>query len=296
MIYIKMDTGTRLGNWMFQYAAAVSLDEEVAFLVDDMRFAERIRRCPMFKDLVCVTAPRHHDTKTYVEPSFKYRKIPFVQGEDLVIQGFFQSPRYFDVDKLRSRFAIDDELRVRLFGKYAEALSKPDVTAIHVRRGDYLRLTSQHPFVGEKYLKDAVACLPGVAHFIVISDDLAWCRKFFPRAFPEKMFYFSEGGNMLEDLYLPSLCKNNIISNSSFCWWGAWLNEHGGKRVVAPSLWFGFEYSKKGLDWSELYCKDWTVVDNGYTFLKLAHGYCNMWWRKFKLWAYPAYAMVKGGR
>ena len=71
------------------------------------------------------------------------------------------------------------------------------------------------------------------------SDDIEWCKSTYK---DNKDVYFSENNNPFIDLYSMSKCKDNIIVNSSFSWWGAWLNSHPDKRVVAPNKWFGEAY------------------------------------------------------
>jgi hypothetical protein len=69
----------------------------------------------------------------------------------------------------------------------------------------------------------------------VFSDDINWCKQ--NLSFPKMQFV--EGQDNIEDLWFMSLCSNNIIANSSFSWWGAWLNNNPEKKVIAPKNWFG---------------------------------------------------------
>jgi len=73
--------------------------------------------------------------------------------------------------------------------------------------------------------------------FLVFSDDIGWCKSTFQRP----NIHFIEGERDVVDLQLMARCKHNIIANSSFSWWGAWLNPHPGKQVFAPQNWFGSE-------------------------------------------------------
>jgi hypothetical protein len=92
----------------------------------------------------------------------------------------------------------------------------------------------------------------GVKKFYVFSDDIEWCKNFFSDILD---FEFISGNNEIRDLYLMSSCENNIIANSSFSWWGAWLNKNPNKKVIAPSVWFG--PAKKNVITEDLYCKNW---------------------------------------
>ena len=123
---------------------------------------------------------------------------------------------------------------------FAEAFAGGAPVGVSVRRGDYLRLPHRHPFVGRGFLRRALEAFPEGTGYLVCSDDLPWCRRFFtPRRFPGRRFWFVEGMSPLRQLWAQSLCAHNVISNSSFSWWGAWLNATPGRRVLAPTRWFG---------------------------------------------------------
>jgi hypothetical protein len=86
-------------------------------------------------------------------------------------------------------------------------------------------------------------------HFIICSDDIKWCKKNFN--FP--IMTFVEGERNFIDMFIMSMCKDNIIANSSFSWWSAWLNKNEN-RVVAPNLWFGPEII---LSTKDIYADGW---------------------------------------
>ena len=97
-------------------------------------------------------------------------------------------------------------------------------------------------------------------------------RRFFPKAFPDRRFLFVEGESVLDQLYVHTLCANNVVSNSSFSWWGAWLAEQRRRReglhgvTLAPSMWLGYAPRRMGGDWSDVYFDGMEVVRNGYSF------------------------------
>jgi hypothetical protein len=143
----------------------------------------------------------------------------------------FQSERYFRDCR---------ELLIDLFappvlaclGTYRSILEFPNSCAIHVRRGDYLIRSSPCQVVGMDYYRQAINLFPD-ARFLVCSDDLEFCRKFFVGS----RFTFSEGNSDEEDLYLMSMCRHQIIANSTFSWWAAYLNQNPDKRIIAPRSW-----------------------------------------------------------
>jgi len=113
--------------------------------------------------------------------------------------------------------------------------------AIHVRRGDYLKLPDHHPFVGEDYLSRAVAemnKLKGITRFRVFSNDIKWCKEFF-EMMSEYRFEYVEGNTEIEDMEQGSFCEFQILSNGSFATWMYYLNQNPDKLCIAPRRWFG---------------------------------------------------------
>jgi hypothetical protein len=109
-----------------------------------------------------------------------------------------------------------------------------DYIGIHIRRGDYLRFPDHHPILPIEYYKTAIDYFKADNVF-VFSDDIDWCKS---NIIGDNIIYIENEKDYIE-MYLMSLCENNIISNSSFSWWGAWLNENKNKKVIGPKLWFG---------------------------------------------------------
>lgn len=112
----------------------------------------------------------------------------------------------------------------------------PEVS-IHVRRGDYVK-EFKHFYVNlceTDYYRKAIDMFPN-KRFLVFSDDISFCREYFSKNFPERQFLYSEGNSETEDINLMASCSSQIIANSTFSWWAAWLNPNPGKKVVAPSV------------------------------------------------------------
>ena len=165
----------------------------------------------------------------YKEKGFGYQDIPYVKGELVCLDGYFQSEKYFDHCRrdILAAFQIPYEML-------------PGAIGIHVRRGDDLRQRSR-PLCTMDYYRKAVSYFAEKTYqvFIVYSDDIAWCKanfKGFPQA--DVHFLFSSNTNEIKDLESMACCEHNIISNSSFSWWGAWLNRNPNKTVIAPEKWF----------------------------------------------------------
>ena len=163
----------------------------------------------------------------------------------LYFKGFYQSERFFkgvEAD-VRRAFAFDLSKANEASRDLAARISEnPNAVSLHVRRGDY-----QNPKFYKRYgtvcpisyfqtaVEDMLNHVPQ-AHFYLFSDDVEWVRKNIrlPRA---TVVDCNRGADSWQDMMLMSLCKHNIICNSTFSWWGAWLNANPEKRVIAPARW-----------------------------------------------------------
>lgn len=164
--------------------------------------------------------------------------------------GYWQSEDWFKpvAPLLRDNLRFRKPLSIASH-RYAEAIDRADNPVfIHVRRGDYItnpNASQLHGFAGELYYRNAIAHIrerfEGV-HFFAFSDDLAWVKDTLGPVL-ETVTYVegNTGMDSWQDLYLMSLCPNAIIANSSFSWWGAWLNPAANRTVVAPRQWFANE-------------------------------------------------------
>lgn len=254
----------RLGNLMLEYAAALGCarkGEEICAVINEEVSRKPLVTNEFFKN-VRVLNETPESAVLWRERIFPYVKIER-KSDDVVFHGTFFSEKYFDIMAVRNAFAIPSGVKQTLEFKFGDWLSRSNVTGIHVRRGDYL--TQQHlfPFVGKNYLSACIKRVPECSDFIVCSDDIPWCKKYFLKNYPGKRFLFSEINTPLEDMYLLSLCKNVICSNGSFAWWGGWLNPNPSKKVFAPSMWFGYCAARR-VDWKDVYFDGMTIVKNRY--------------------------------
>jgi hypothetical protein len=91
--------------------------------------------------------------------------------------------------------------------------------------------------------------------YFVFSDDINWCKEVFGE---NELIEYIDGNNQYVDLYLMTQCDHNIIGNSTFSWWGAWLNKNKNKKVIAPSIWFN--PNRKDLNTKDMIPKDWIKI------------------------------------
>jgi hypothetical protein len=218
----------RLGNHLFQLSAAVGYATK--YNVDYEIAPWEYSSCFNINAKPCVG-----DVKVnYGEKGWYYEDLPFIQ--DVKLFGFFQSYKYFEhcEAKIRELFQFSDTIKNKINSKYT---LQGNTCAIHVRRGDYLG-NFFHEICHLEYYQDAIAEIKSrenIDLFVVFSDDINWCKK----NLTGENYLFIEDNSNIEDLYLMTQCTHNIIANSSFSWWGAWLNANVNKIVISPNKWFG---------------------------------------------------------
>ena len=257
----------QLGNQMFQYAVTLGVARYlgIAFtipnhnevLVDALGNNLRIELFDCF-DIKPVNKGLLETDNIFVERGFEFDKNIFNidKREDWILNGFFQSEKYFkDIeDEIRNDFTFKDDIlkpckeMMNQIGDYSIAL--------HIRRGDFLINSGNHHNLSLDYYEKALKHFDKRRQVIIFSDDPVWCKE--QKLFENDRFLVSEGNDSYTDLCLMSLCSDFIIANSTFSWWGAWLSENKNKDVVAPKIWFGSNNSH--LSTKDLYPKGWVIV------------------------------------
>jgi hypothetical protein len=240
----------RAGNQMFQIATAIgyAVKHDMAFHIP--KRSMDTEKWPCYFPHLTSEVPQHGGIFPYKETAHNYQEIP--KFPHIELDGYFQTEKYF----LHCRKRIIDGFTAA----FIKEVKLSDYISIHVRRGDYLLHPGKHPVITREYLIQAIIYFihRGYNKFMFFSDDMPWCREFVHNTteiFKDIHFGFSEGQNELGDLNRMMYCQHHIISNSSFSWWGAWLNQQPGKIVVAPEVWFGEEL--KGLNVDDICPKDW---------------------------------------
>lgn len=191
-----------------------------------------------------------------VEGPWEYSEVP-VKGGNIVFDGYFQSSKNFSphFDRIRNIFSPTDEFISEMLEKYPE-LKQENTVSLHIRKGDFLMNPDIHPSIGLSYVKRCFELLGETNHIFVFSDDKSWAKEnlqMINSTFVDEEDY--------KELWLMSLCKNNIISNSSFSWWGSFLNKNPNKKVFAPSIWFGPRGPRNFVD---IFQPEWTVINVEY--------------------------------
>jgi hypothetical protein len=178
--------------------------------------------------------------------------------------GYFQDEKYFKKysEYIKSVFSPSKDFVNTMLEKIPK-LNGKNITAIHVRRGDYLNHKNIHPTLSVEYIEAAAKLIDNTDTYFIFSDDIPWCKeniKFKNSFIVEEEI---KGLKAHEILWTMSMCHNFIISNSSFSWWGAYLSKNPNKKVIGPETWFGPDYSSK----DNYFCDGWvklpTYFDNG---------------------------------
>ncbi len=262
---------------MFQYAAgrALSLRRNSGLLLDISAYKanqfhqgfelQRVFSCPveiadaaeLYKLLGWQTSPlarRILSRRVFaglrrdalvVEPHFHYWPGINDASRDCYLTGYWQSEKYFR--DFKAEIHADFTFRTPLSGQnilLAEKLSQLNAVSLHVRRGDYLsnpKSKSAHGICSHEYYRAAIRHMAEVTdqpYFFVFSDDMDWVRQNLQIDYACQYIEHNSGAESYNDMRLMSMCRHHIIANSSFSWWGAWLNRRTDKIVVAPRQWF----------------------------------------------------------
>ena len=266
-IYIRLSG--RIGNHLFQMAAGASLAHRIkanfkAIIAPDSEPISKDNHQSMASYLIPLQSTIFQQIEfvtqmpqgipTYAWHEFQYKPIP-QKTTDIIIDGYFQSYLYHDTYYVQQIFSIPTEIRDSLNKKYTW-ITRPFIS-INVRRGDYLKLPHRFSICSMKYFRTAMKQFDSQQLFVIISDDINWCKKHFKG---NNIVFADKNSGILEDLYLQTFAQGNIISNSSFSWWGAYLNSHPDKKVYYPTPWFGPHNSHH--DTSDLCPPSWVAIPN----------------------------------
>jgi hypothetical protein len=145
------------------------------------------------------------------------------------IFGFYHNDSLFSLyrNKIINTFKFDQKLVAELTHKYNISINS---CSIHIRRGDYLLRPSVYDILPIEYYQSAISKFPENTTFYIFSDDIAWCKL----NFIGDNFIFAENNLDYVDLCLMTLCTNNVLSNSTFSWWGGYLNQNKNKTTISP--------------------------------------------------------------
>ena len=244
-----------LGNQMFQIAAATALalrnNDTTGFDLTNCHTPLQGNPSFFYKTNIFrnINDIQNYNFKhLYTEPTYSYKDIKYYP--DLCLQGFFQSEKYFNDCKsdIKKLFSLPEEI----INIVKNEFDYKNTTAVHIRRGDYVNKQNFHPVCDINYYKKAASLVTG-SKLLFISDDINWVKKYFQGS---RVLYSPYKEEIL-DFVLMLLCKNVIIANSTFSWWGAYLNFNKDKHIIAPMSWFGPNGPK---DTQDIIPDNWTQL------------------------------------
>lgn len=197
----------------------------------------------------------------YYSDKEKHFQEIVLTAKECYLDGYWQSEKYFMgiADELRKDFKFKEELSEYQKEILAQIESSNSVS-VHVRRGDYLNYPEYQGICDEDYYKRALKYFEGKdVTFFVFSNDYEYVKEKFKGnnyvcVKTEKIHKGDVHGYSNMDLLLMSKCKHNIIANSSYSWWGAWLNENKDKIVISPSRW------QNGHETNDIWCDGWVKI------------------------------------
>lgn len=278
MIIIKLLGG--LGNQMFQYAIGRQLSNiydsklflDLSFLLDKApkeNFTFRNFELSEFNikaecksnfefdylynnSLISKVRRKIGRINLILESDMRFNPSVLLAGKNIYLDGYWQSEKYFE--KIRSQILADFSIKKSISDKInnkesvkeiKDLIERTNSVSIHFRRGDYINndvINSVHGICNNQYYYNAINLILNKVHsphFFLFSDDPEWLLNTCLQI--DIPITIASTSDKHLDMYLMSLCKHNIIANSSFSWWGAWLNPNPEKMVIAPQKWFAID-------------------------------------------------------
>ena len=270
MIYVELCGG--LGNQLFQYAIgryfSIKYDTGLIFNIRNLKNFSTKRSYHLKNfNIDCKTTKSVNNVNIVFERTFHYNpEIEVIVKNNSYLKGYWQSEKYFK----SARNVILQELTPKiklspLYYKYKDKINETLSVGIHIRRTDYL-LKGNFEFHGVcsleyyqnaiNYIKHKINDIPTL---FVFSDDISWAKDNFKKIGYSTYFVTSETNvlnTQIDELLLMSLCKHNIIANSTFSWWAAWINQNVNKIVMAPKNWF----SNNRVNSKDIFLSEWVKI------------------------------------
>lgn len=285
MIIVKLIGG--LGNQMFQYSCGRFLANKhnTELKLDISGFDEQTNGTPRKYELGLFNIKAGFATENYIEFCKKTRKnkLPrvlrkilkqpkIIQGEytqcfyhynedvaklpdNVYLDGYWQSEKYFKPieNVIKQEFSLNHDISEEN-KKFLALIKSCNAVSLHIRRGDYVKdnnINNVHGTCSLDYYYNAINYIARKTqnpHFFLFSDDIEWVKNNIQINYPVTIIDCNNDSCGYFDMMLMKDCKHNIIANSSFSWWGAWLNSNDNKIVIAPQKWFNnFDADTKDL-------------------------------------------------
>jgi hypothetical protein len=260
---ISIDVMGGLGNQLFMIFAtlAYGIQNNTKVVFSTRVFGERDSYWnTFFNDLVDFTT-EHPGNKVdtnhfvrYNEPSFMYQPLPHFGEQNVCLHGYYQSYKYFEsvTSIIFQLFHLSVKKEI-IREKYRDIFGDKETASMHFRLGDYKTKRTHHPIMNYEYFEKSLDYImkhkPAVSRVVYlceredneyVGNQIRQLRDKYPQL---EFVKIDDTIKDYEQLLIMSCCHHNIMSNSTFSWWGAYFNEYVDKVVCYPSVWFGESYS-----------------------------------------------------
>jgi hypothetical protein len=254
----QLQTPRQYGLHVFNIAARLVTAEEVACRLESgsTKLAQDWTR--VMRGVADVTSVTH-----VLEPHFHFAPAILTAGDNIYLEGYWQSEKYFldQEETIRHDFTLRREIKARMNRDLYSHVEQCESVSLHIRRSDYVSnegINRVHGLCSLEYYQHCVELITARVRkpvFFLFSDDPDWVRKNFILSHLSVLVSESRVKDY-EELFLMSRCRHHIIANSSFSWWGAWLNRNPDKIVCAPERWF----TVNSINTSDLIPEGWIRV------------------------------------
>jgi hypothetical protein len=250
-----------LGNQIFQWAIGKSLSEkfdkplylDINFYKTQVGVTKRNFALQKFPSLKYKTEIPNNDFNFHIlTDNFNYTNFDLQPNLNYYLDGYWQTEKYFENISTIIKNELSPSEEILTYINNLNLVNQNSVS-LHIRRTDYVNQQHNHPVLPIEYYQKALDIIGEYENILVFSDDIEWCKN---HLYFNNMV-FIENNDEIIDLFLMSTCKNNIIANSSFSWWGAWLNKNLNKKVISPNTWFG---SSLNLNTSDIIPNNWIKI------------------------------------
>ncbi len=290
MIYVRIIGG--LGNQLFQYAFARYLAEmnNTGVKLDITGFSQyNLHKYSLSafniqeiianeEELKLIQEAKNNPIQKISYKIFKYnikaKPISYIReispysfndklihlNDNIYLDGYWNSEKYFIA--IKSIIKREFQVKVQpddINKKYYDSILSCNSVSIHFRRGDFINNythgISDIVFYqrGINYINERI----DHPHYFIFSDDPDWCKTNLSFIKPSTFLDINNPDKNYEDLRLMSACKHNIIANSTFSWWGAWLGNNQDKIVICPDIWFNDRLKNRKINFNDLYPASW---------------------------------------
>lgn len=237
----------RLGNQLFQIASTIGIAKknEISFHFTQWNYEN-------YFEYVFPKIDFEPDEYLQINKSC-YEDLRLIKNKKYFISGYLQSFKYFENIDISEYFTFKKE--------YIFDYDFQNCISLHVRRSDYLDNTHVYPILNKNYYKNSIEYLRNQGinfdKVLIFSDDIEWCKNnlnFIPEG------KIIEGNNEIIDLIVMSKCQHNIIANSTFSWWAAYLNQNSNKKVICPDKWFNDHSEVSDFVYEDLIPNNWIKI------------------------------------